>query len=380
MTGTNARHAFGRGFAHNGFWNRHAAGRFGRGWHGFGWFGPVFWPYAYGDIFAFALWPYDYYDPFWGYGADWIVSSLFWPGGEPGYYNYGHGGYYGDIYGVRTARRNTGTATASVVTPAIQQDACGSLGPGVAQLPEGQIEKAIAPIADEQRAALNDFNAAMAKGADLMRLACPADAPLTPPAKLNAVTQRLEAMKSAIGIVRDPLDKLYGRLSDDQQHRFDQALLLSPRRNRTASQKAAANFDAAKLCGDRGPAFGDLPAAEIEKAVTLDDGQRGKLDELKTVSQKANDIANGGCVSQMPSTVGARLDATEKRVNALIEAANTLKPAVDNFYASLSDEQKARFNSMNQIAQSSSISSPAANIGAGSGESGSSGGDRKTAN
>lgn len=371
LTRASARHAFGRGFAHNGFWNRRdAGGRFGRGWHGYGWYGPVFWPYAFGDIFAFALWPYDYYDPFWDYGAGWIVSSLFWPGGEPGYYNYGDARYYGDIYGFRTARRDTSTATASVPLQ-LQQDACGSLGPGIAQLPEGRIEKAIAPITDEQRAALNDFVAAMGKGADLMKQACPVDAPLTPPAKLDAVTQRLEAMKSAIGIVRDPLDKLYSLLSDDQRRHFDQALLVSPRRSRTATQQAA-NLDAAKLCSDRGPAFGDLPAAEIEKAISLDDGQRGKLDQLKTVSQKADDIANSGCVSSMPSTVGARLDATEKRVNALIEAANTLKPAVDDFYASLSDEQKARFNSINQTALSSSAN-PATNNGAGSGEAGSGG-------
>ncbi len=379
MARAHARHAYGRGFAHNGFWNRrYAGGRFGHGWHGYGWYGPVFWPYAYGDIFAFALWPYDYYDPFWNYGADWIVSSLFWPGGEPGYYNYGDAGYYGDIYGVRTARRDTGTATASA-TPQLQQDACGSLAPGVSQLPEGQIEKAIAPITDDQRAALNDFNAAMAKGADLMKQACPADAPLTPPAKLDAVTQRLEAMKTAIGIVRDPLDKLYGLLSDDQRRHFDQAMLASPRKSRTASQQVA-KLDAAKLCGDRGPAFGDLPAAEIEKAVALDDGQRGKLDALRIVSQKADDIANGGCVSSMPSTVGARLDATEKRVNALIEAANTLKPAVDDFYAALSDEQKARFNSMNETAQSSSGAGPATTSGASSGEGGSNGEGKRSAN
>jgi LTXXQ motif family protein len=373
-----ARHAYGRGFAHNGFWNhRFADGRFGhgwRGWRGYGWWGPVFWPYAFGDIFAFALWPYDYYDPFWNYGANWIVSSLFWPGGAPGYYNYGDGGYYGDIY--RTARRTTGTSTASV-SPELQQDACGNLGPGLTQLPEAKIEKAIAPITDEQRAALNAFTAATAKGADLMKQACPADAPLTPPAKLDAVKQRLDAMKSAIGIVRDPLDKFYGLLGDTQRQRLNQALLMSPRGNKASSQQAS-NFNAAKLCSKNGPAFGDLPAAEIEKAVNLDEGQRGKLDQLKTVSQKADDIANGGCVSTMPSAVGARLDATEKRVDALIEAANTLKPAVDDFYASLSDEQKARFNSMNPTAQASAGSGPATSNGASSGESGI-GGDKKAA-
>ena len=34
----------------------------------------------------------------------------------------------------------------------------------------------------------------------------------------------------------------------------------------------------------------------------------------------------------------------EKRLQAMIDAAKTVKPALDSFYASLTDEQKARFN------------------------------------
>src|SRR6201997_2225255 len=29
----------------------------------------VFWPFLLGDIFSYALWPYDYYYPFWSYGT-----------------------------------------------------------------------------------------------------------------------------------------------------------------------------------------------------------------------------------------------------------------------------------------------------------------------
>ncbi len=371
---------YGHRFAHNGFWRHGRYGYgYGRHWnrwyHGYGWYGPVFWPYAYGDVFAFALWPYDYYDPFWDYGPDWILSSLFWPLGEPGYYyGPGNGVYdYGDIYGVRTARATSGTATASAIPVSQQQDACGSLAPGVAQFPVARLEKVIAPSTDEQRAALKDLNAAIARGADTMKQACPAAAPLTPPAKLDAVIARLTAMKSAIGDVRGPLDKLYSLLSDDQQRRFDKALLAAQPKGR--KNKSPSNLDVAQLCNDRGPAFTDLPAQQIEKVVNLDDPQQGKLDALKTASTKASDIAKSGCISSVPSTVGGRLDATEKRVDALIEAANTLKPAVDDFYSSLSDEQKARFNSMGQSGTQSASGNGAApassSTGSSSGESGS---------
>jgi hypothetical protein len=44
-----------------------------------------------------------------------------------------------------------------------------------------------------------------------------------------------------------------------------------------------------------------------------------------------------------------RLDATEKRLEAMIEASNTMKPALCAFYGSLSNEQKARFNRLGQM-------------------------------
>jgi hypothetical protein len=37
-----------------------------------------------------------------------------------------------------------------------------------------------------------------------------------------------------------------------------------------------------------------------------------------------------------------------KRLNAMIQAVNTVRPALNIFYSSLSDEQKARFNVMKQ--------------------------------
>jgi hypothetical protein len=43
----------------------------------------------------------------------------------------------------------------------------------------------------------------------------------------------------------------------------------------------------------------------------------------------------------------------EKRLQAMVDAANTVKPALEGFYASLSNEQKARFNRIGrELAQS----------------------------
>ncbi len=46
------------------------------------WYGPVFWPYAYSDIFDYAFWPYGYDDGYWAYAYDDFFDGVFW--GEVG--------------------------------------------------------------------------------------------------------------------------------------------------------------------------------------------------------------------------------------------------------------------------------------------------------
>ena len=62
----------------------------------------MFWPFAYGDLFSFAFWPY--YDPFWDYGPDFIYASLYWPYGNDDYAYYGRYYSFGDIYSGSRAR------------------------------------------------------------------------------------------------------------------------------------------------------------------------------------------------------------------------------------------------------------------------------------
>jgi LTXXQ motif family protein len=50
------------------------------------------------------------------------------------------------------------------------------------------------------------------------------------------------------------------------------------------------------------------------------------------------------CPDETPITPPERPDAMEKRLQAMIDAAKTVKPALESFYSSLTSEQKARFN------------------------------------
>ena len=44
----------------------------------------------------------------------------------------------------------------------------------------------------------------------------------------------------------------------------------------------------------------------------------------------------------------------QKRLEAMIEAANTVRPALEDFYALLNNEQKAKFNRLGRETASSS--------------------------
>ena len=69
--------------------------------------------------------------------------------------------------------------------------------------------------------------------------------------------------------------------------------------------------------------------------------------------QNAVDTLREACPQVTALTPVGRLEAMEQRLNAMIEAANTVRPALEDFYATLSDEQKAKFNRLGrQAAQS----------------------------
>ncbi len=87
------------------------------------------------------------------------------------------------------------------------------------------------------------------------------------------------------------------------------------------------------------------------------DAQQAELDKLGDATVKAVGVLQAACPAETPLTPPGRLQATETRLQAMIEAANTVKPALNGFYGSLTTEQKARFNRLGrELAQSGSTS------------------------
>lgn len=82
----------------------------------------------------------------------------------------------------------------------------------------------------------------------------------------------------------------------------------------------------------------------IERAVRPTEAQRSAFDGLKDASNKAADIIAAACPRSFPSSASARLAATESRLEAMLQAVKTVRPAFDAFYATLTDPQKARLD------------------------------------
>jgi LTXXQ motif family protein len=371
-------------FGDNARWN-HWGGRFwGAGWNNWGggwggWAGPIFWPFLLGDVLTFILWPYDYYDPFWAYGPEFIFASIFAPGPYfgldygygPDYYgpDYGYAGlpsiYYNNYQGGGGGGRSVSSRSAATAatTPATTDEdrqalaetntaaveSCTGLAPGVTNLPVDQIRQTVHPTADQQTM-LDELNTASSKASDVIKASCPTSVPLTPVGRLDAAEQRLQATVKAIQIVSSPLERFYDSLSDGQKQQFN-AMNASGRSGGSAGNSSA---NLAALCSQQSGGFINLPVQRIEQVVAPTSQQQNAFDDLKKAAQNASDQLQSSCPTAVPQSPVARLETIQTRLSAMADAIKSVRPSLANFYASLNDEQKAKFNMMGPPLQSSS--------------------------
>ena len=224
------------------------------------WYGPVFWPYAYSDIFDYAFWPYGYDDGFWDYAYDDFVDGLFW--GQycpPADYAYA-------------------PPASPRVSYAGVQELCKQPGTGITAWPFAEIQRKVG-------------------------------------------------------------------LNDEQKERIN---ALGPKRVANNAETAAALPRDSKSCSEAKPGLANLPIEKIEDVVKPTGAQEDGLKQLQDATDNAVSLLQAACPEDTPLTPPGRLAAMEKRLQAMIDAANTVRPALDSFYASLSNEQKARFDRIGQ--------------------------------
>jgi LTXXQ motif family protein len=302
------------------------------------WLGPVFWPYAYSDIFSYTFWPYAYDPGYWAYAYDDFVDTVFWGTDSP----YSAYARYPEPGAAITDYRARGRAS---VSPQTLRQLCQSPDKGVTAWPIEEIARAVQPR-PEQRALLDELKAAAAKAADLF--SCADSYAMTPPGRLRAMTNRVSATLDAVKVVRPALEQFYNSLNDEQKARFN---ALGPNVGERSQQPPQQEANAqAEACGEPKSSLTQLPIDRIEAVIHPAGKQKEALDRLSQATKSAVERLQAACPDDVPLTPLGRLEAMEKRLEAMLQAAALVQPALDEFYAALSNEQKARFNTLPQVA------------------------------
>jgi uncharacterized protein YicC (UPF0701 family) len=218
----------------------------------------------------------------------------------------------------------------------VEADLCSGQTAGLTDWPIERIAQTVEPN-DAQRAILDELRDATANALDQLKAACPTALPSTPTGRIEAMRQRLEAMLAAVRTVRPVLEKFYDSLNDEQKARFN---ALSPDK----ADQQQAQRDLTQVCNGRASGIANVPLERIGRAVEPDDTQRSALKELQDATADASNLLSSECPTSRALTPVGRLQAMEERLGAMLRAVQTVQPALEKFYASLSDEQKERFN------------------------------------
>jgi hypothetical protein len=335
FSGRNARTLAGRAFRDRGLLASH---RFDPallrrvGLAGAFWPGPYFWPYAYYDE-TFWLWASAYDEVFWTYGYDDILSGIYQP------YAFSDSGDF-----IASIRRPSGRRHASLSASGDFAELCGAAAPGLTEWPVDEIANAIEPTR-EQRMLLDDLIRASDKAAEMLRAACPRSLPVTPIGRLDVMERQLAALEQAVQAVQPALEKFYGSLSDDQRERFNALSPKSEQSRRRAHGEIVPQTDRlTRACQSSASGAAVWPIDRIEQAVRPEGAQRAALSTLQSKTVDAGKVLQSTCPTDQSFTPGGRLSAMKQRIVAMRQAVETLRPALAAFYASLSDEQKARLN------------------------------------
>jgi hypothetical protein len=105
---------------------------------------------------------------------------------------------------------------------------------------------------------------------------------------------------------------------------------------------------AGQVCSAQAQGLTDFPIDAIAQQVAPTEDQQRLLDDLRTATASAVGALQAACPTELANTPTGRLAAMRTRVEAMVKAVTLVLPALDTFYQALSDEQKQRFNLLDQ--------------------------------
>ncbi len=294
-----------------------------------GFAGLLFWPYAYDDFIDYTYAPYAY-DTFWPYAFDDVYAGIY-GGFAPEYYA-PEDAY---AYAGSPASANTYSRGGTTAPSGGNQRICSGQAQGLTDFSIQKIAQQVEPD-QQQQALLNDLRDATAKAVDILQAACPSELPSTPTGRLAAMRARVDAMLQAVETVGPALEKFYASLSDEQRERFN-----AVDQGQQSTQTQASDVE---LCKSESRAHTRLPIDRIQRTLHLSGGQDDALKALDEATAKSAELLQAKCPPTQTLTPTGRLAAMRDRLIAMQKALQTTQTALNKFYGTLSDEQKAQFD------------------------------------
>ena len=121
-------------------------------------------------------------------------------------------------------------------------------------------------------------------------------------------------------------------------------LLATAQAQRHGGRRMGGGLAATGVCGSAVTIENGLTAIELMVKPTPE--QQATLNELKKAAKLSADAITAACAGPYPATLPDRLTASEKRLEAALSAIRNLKPLANNFYATLTEEQKNTASSL----------------------------------
>ena len=293
--------------------------------------GPFAWPRAYEDLVGYTLWPNDYAGSFRGHGFDVIADTV-------------EGNFDLDTLsdGKTVNSTTNGTAIADAPPAANPCD----FGAAQADWPVARIEQVAQPTKAQQQA-LDKFRTAMSTAVKNLKAGCRDSTALPPTERLQAMVQRLWAVRDAGIFVREPLKAFYDSLTDAQRANFAFDV-PRPDTAQVAKEHTDVMGKQVRACASQISADAEAMIQDIRKKVRPNKQQTSALQALqKTISDMAQ-LLSAICAQPIGRDPLARLDAANSRLSSLSFAATNVNIALNGFYSGLDDSQKTRFNALAQ--------------------------------
>jgi hypothetical protein len=289
-------------------------------------FWPTAAPDAFEDMLGYAFWPREYGRQFWSHGPSDIMRAMTAPTAA----------FASQADDEPSGRRLPALVSTANAAPS-DRTICIARVKDQAMRPLDRIDETIR-LTPEQQQGLKALRNTVRTAIDGEAAACRGDLPATQPERLRAMIDGLWAMRYAEFRIRPALETFYGSLTDAQKAQ------LAEEPQTVGGSETATAATPASICGEAVTGNAN-PFEPIQRVLRPTDEQRKSLQMLYGASMEMAQFLSTTCPAETPTTPMARLGAASDRVMSLLHAAMNIEPMLGEFYASLTDQQRRRFNS-----------------------------------